>query len=550
MSGIEHATGRLAGDPIAASIGSMSEGPEAGTGRFRFIGPNPRDVRLHQSAVLLSLQALGQVTLGFDLSVAQILLSLGTCAAIEISLRLWRERVMAWPASALLTGNGVALILRVPGTRHGDWWSLRGWWIFVGVAAVSLLSKYAIRRHGRHVFNPSNLGLVTAFVVLGSGRVDPQVLWWGDLDGGLASAVALIVLGGTVITGRLGLLQLAATFWAVFAALTAALAASGHCMTSPWHVGPVCGGSFWWTVALSPELLVFALFMITDPRTTPAGARHRLWFGTAVAVFAVLLMAPQTTEYATKVALLGSLTFTCALVPVISWLRRRSTVDVTHRTGAFPATAATIPMRMGLAALATMTVIGAIGLAGLPARPDRFTQRDLASADLPAPVLPAGFPAVLLDESVRTRASWYTQATAERRALDLVTDLELLADAAELGDLAAARNAAAGARLAEIEAQFAADAAAGQRTVVRYELHTITAVMVRASRSRQPSPEVGFEVVGTRSTTVLDTSTVQPTVRSTSHEPAQELWRVRASGQADLPRFLIVGQGERWEPAS
>ena len=55
MSGIEHATGRLAGDPIAASIGSMSEGPEAGTGRFRFIGPNPHDVRLHQSAVLLSL---------------------------------------------------------------------------------------------------------------------------------------------------------------------------------------------------------------------------------------------------------------------------------------------------------------------------------------------------------------------------------------------------------------------------------------------------------------------------------------------------------------
>ena len=32
----------------------------------------------------------------------------------------------------MLTGNGVAFVLRVPGTVHGDWWSLRGWWIFVG----------------------------------------------------------------------------------------------------------------------------------------------------------------------------------------------------------------------------------------------------------------------------------------------------------------------------------------------------------------------------------------------------------------------------------
>ena len=51
----------------------------------------------------------------------------------------------------MLTGNGVAFILRVPGTEHGDWWSLHGWWIYAGTAAVSLLSKYVIRsaRHAR-----------------------------------------------------------------------------------------------------------------------------------------------------------------------------------------------------------------------------------------------------------------------------------------------------------------------------------------------------------------------------------------------------------------
>ena len=53
-----------------------------------------------------------------------------------------------WPASALLTGNGIAFILRIPGTRHGDWWSTRGLWIYAAVGAVSLLSKYLIKFRG------------------------------------------------------------------------------------------------------------------------------------------------------------------------------------------------------------------------------------------------------------------------------------------------------------------------------------------------------------------------------------------------------------------
>ena len=32
-----------------------------------------------------------------------------------------------WPASAMLTGSGVALILRVVGTPAGDPWSTNAW---------------------------------------------------------------------------------------------------------------------------------------------------------------------------------------------------------------------------------------------------------------------------------------------------------------------------------------------------------------------------------------------------------------------------------------
>src|SRR5581483_8281242 len=128
--------------------------------------PKLRDPRLHLAATITSLQVIGQIGFHFRLSIAQILVSLGTCFVLEPGIAFFRRRVILWPASALLTGNGVAFVLRVPGTQHGDWWSLRGWWIFVGTAAISLLSKHVIAWRGEHFFNPSNIGLVVCFLAL------------------------------------------------------------------------------------------------------------------------------------------------------------------------------------------------------------------------------------------------------------------------------------------------------------------------------------------------------------------------------------------------
>src|SRR5438309_11921411 len=126
--------------------------------------PSIRDARLHVAAVLLTLQLLGQTVLGFRLSVAQILISLAVGALIEFVVAFFKDKVILWPASGLLTGNSTAFILRTPGTLHGAWWSLHGVWIFLGVVALSMASKYLIRWKGRHIFNPSNLGLLVAFV--------------------------------------------------------------------------------------------------------------------------------------------------------------------------------------------------------------------------------------------------------------------------------------------------------------------------------------------------------------------------------------------------
>src|SRR5215217_8046361 len=282
--------------------------------------PKLSDPRLHLAATITSLQVLGQVAFDFQLSIAQILLSLATCAILELAIVLRQQRIIMWPASALLTGNGVAFVLRVPGTEHGDWWSLRGWWIFAGTAAVSLLSKHLVKWRGDHIFNPSNFGLVLCFLLLGRTRAEPLDFWWGPMSWWMALALGIILTGGFAILSRLKLLWIALAFWLSFAVGIAILTASGHEMVARWHLGPITGAYFWWVLVTSPEVLVFLFFMITDPKTAPRGPRARIVYAIALGLLGTLLIAPTVTEYAAKVALLSALFVVCAARPLVELL--------------------------------------------------------------------------------------------------------------------------------------------------------------------------------------------------------------------------------------
>ncbi|HEX4323475.1 MAG TPA: RnfABCDGE type electron transport complex subunit D, partial [Gaiellaceae bacterium] len=279
--------------------------------------PTVRDPRLQLAAVIISLQVIGQVGFHFELSIAQILLAIGTAAVLEVAIAMRKQHVLMWPASALLTGNGVAFVLRVPGTVHGDWWSLRGWWIFVGTSAFALLSKYVIRWRGEHIFNPSNIGLVVCFLVLGRTRAAPLDFWWGPMSAWLAVALAVIVAGGFLILRRLHLLRVAVGFWVSFAAAIGVLALAGHTMTARWHLGPISGFHLWWVLVTSPEVLVFLFFMITDPKTAPRSPTGRLVYAVSLGLLAGVMIAPTITEYAAKVALLGSLAVVCLALPLL-----------------------------------------------------------------------------------------------------------------------------------------------------------------------------------------------------------------------------------------
>jgi len=370
--------------------------------------PKLRDPRLHLAAVIISLQILGQVAFEFELSIAQIVVCLVTCGLLEFVITFARRQVIMWPASAFLTGNGVSFILRVPGTEHGDWWSMRGWWIFAGTSAIALLSKYVIRFRGRHIFNPSNFGLVLCFLALGPEHAEPLDFWWGPMSPWMGLALAIIVGGGLFILLRIGLLQIALTFWVAFSLAIGVLALGGHEMTARWHFGAITGSEFWRIIVFSPEVLIFLFFMITDPKTTPAGAIGRRWYAGSVALLAAAMIAPFTTEFDSKVALLASLTVVCAAWPLVGLLTRR----LADRRVAW--VGRTLPRR---AAAAAVVVCGSLAaVAGIGAT------NQVSSAAASGTVSATSLPPIEIGKNEKV-SSELDRATARKLTSDLLGDL-------------------------------------------------------------------------------------------------------------------------------
>jgi hypothetical protein len=494
-----------------------------GTRAYPVVLPSARDPRLHLAAVILSIHVLGQAALGFRVSVPQIVAAILTCALIEVAWVFRSSRQLVWPASAMLTGSGVALILRLVGMERGDHWSWRGWHLFALVAAVSLLSKYLIRYRGAHAFNPSNVGLVAAFLVLGSNLVEPLDFWWAPLDGWMAAAYLVIVTGGVLVTARLRLLAMAVAFWVTFASTLGVLAASGHCITAAWAVQPVCGRDFWRVVVTSPEVLIYLFFMITDPKTIPSRPPARVGFAVVLAVVCTLLMAPWTTEFGAKVGLLSGLVL---LTPLRSVFDRVRLVPDPRRLFA------------GGAAIGSLAVLLPLGIvaAGTPAR-DR--------APAPPATGPIGVdlrvdPSTLPEVAVGREAAALDGAATDagQLAVALATDLAIEREAMLRADTSLLRAADDGARLLAMERRIQAAATAGRFQVSDYRFDSLRLEVVFTD-GPQGGATLGLEASGTVTRVTYDAARAE---RARVEAPFRSTFLLRPGAGG---RWLIVGETSR-----
>jgi len=475
---------------------------------YPFVAPNIRDPRLHLAAVIISIHFLGQIALGFRVSIPQILVAILVCAVIEVGWTLYKTGTLVWPASAMLTGSGVALILRLSDMQSNDHWSWRGWYVFALVAGLSLLTKYLIRYRGSHIFNPSNVGLVAAFLLLGSTRIEPLDFWWAPFDGWMIAAYLIILVGGLLITARLHLLGMSAAFWLTLAVGIGVLAASGHCMTARWSFEPVCGAHFWWVIVFSPEILIFLFFMITDPKTTPAGRVARVVFGIGVAMVCTLLIAPQTTEFGAKVALLSGLAVLCVarlfferFLPAPGTERDR--LGAFARVGRDGDRYLTPGRALGRGAMigAAVVLVGAtVVAAGAPARESLVTASTpaasgpLGQSQLDVHVDPSTLPQVTVDPDVTDRGD-LSLADAQAVALTLAENLEVEAQALRRGEKSLLLSVDDGQRLTKLQGWVDDVIETGRAVVPHYAFDELHVVLVHSAG--QSGLSLGFEAGGT-----------------------------------------------------
>lgn len=247
-----------------------------------------RDPRLYQIGALALLLGYGVLARGFDVGPGRIALLLGSALLAQWACTRWFGLPVFDPRSALISGLSLCLLLRT----GSPLWA-------VVAAVITIASKFLLRWRGKHLFNPTNFGLVA---LLAAGAP----VWVSPAQWGTALTFAfLIACIGLLVVNRAARADVTFAFLAAYAGLLIARSLwLGEPLAIPLHR------------LESGALLLFAFFMISDPKTTPDSRAGRLLFAAMVAAGAWYV---QFRMFRTN-GLLWSLALFSAAVPVLDWL--------------------------------------------------------------------------------------------------------------------------------------------------------------------------------------------------------------------------------------
>lgn len=219
-----------------------------------------RDPRIFQIAALASLLAFGWTVRAFEIAPAQFAAVVSAALAVQW-LGSYMNAIRFEPKSAFITSLSLTLLLRADAA-----------WPLMAAAAIAIGSKFMVRLYGKHVFNPANIGIVTIVLLTDAAWTTPGQ--WGT-----ATWLAALIAGaGFFVAHRSARLDVPLYFLAAYAAL-------------------IFGRALWLGDPLAipmlrlenGALILFAFFMISDPKTTPDSSRARAAFAVATAGLAYLL---------------------------------------------------------------------------------------------------------------------------------------------------------------------------------------------------------------------------------------------------------------------
>ncbi|HEY3153718.1 MAG TPA: RnfABCDGE type electron transport complex subunit D [Candidatus Binatia bacterium] len=248
----------------------------------------PSDPRYYQIAVLTSLLIYGVGWLGFDVGVGQIAILLGSVLLTQFLYGKFFAASPFDPRSALISGLSLCLLLRTNSPL-----------LMIVTAVVTIASKFLIKWNHKHIFNPTNFGIVTMIALSGEVWVSPAQ--WGSK---LYFGFLMACLGGMVVHRALR----SDVSYAFICSYAAILFGRAFWLGDPWAI-PL-------KQLQSGALLLFTFFMISDPKTTPDSRAGRILFAIIVAAGTAYV---QFSLYRTN-GLLWSLVACSALTPLIDYL--------------------------------------------------------------------------------------------------------------------------------------------------------------------------------------------------------------------------------------
>ncbi len=208
------------------------------------------------SLILLGAQWSFGILHGYRGIVAAVVTSVAAELVLAGLLRTHRRNL----ASAYMSGVSVAIMVRTPLL-----------WPFVLCALLSIMSKYVLRVNGRHIFNPSNLG-ICALLFLAPYAVAPLMIQWGNS----IWPMLIIWVAGAYAVWRADRAHVTAAYVVAFFVFAFVRSLTGH-SSFVSEIAPITG----------PMYQLFALFMITDPKTT---VKSRPWAMVVVVVVAFVEM--------------------------------------------------------------------------------------------------------------------------------------------------------------------------------------------------------------------------------------------------------------------
>jgi Na+-transporting NADH:ubiquinone oxidoreductase subunit NqrB len=222
------------------------------------------DARDYQIGFLATFLGLGILTRDWSVKPELILSLVLTCCLTQIALTsIFKptENPLFALKSALITSLGLSLLLRADRVST---------MVLAGFLAIA--SKFIFSTNKKHWFNPANFGIITALILTPDAWISPGQWgsdWWYLL--------LFIGLGGIVLN-RVGRWDTSVAFFMSYAGL--------EISRNIWL-------GWTWDVSLhklmSGSLLLFTLFMITDPRSIPNARSTRIIWVICIAGLAFML---------------------------------------------------------------------------------------------------------------------------------------------------------------------------------------------------------------------------------------------------------------------